>query len=457
MVSAVITYRRRSALREASKALGIEVGTLSARKLERNLEELTQDKPKQLEQIRQMASELEDMPRHLSIHSGGFTLSADPIVEIVPVEPARMEKRTIIQWDKYDLDYLGLLKVDILGLGMLSALHKTLNLVKMNLTDIPPEDPKTYAMIQRADTVGTFQIESRAQMSMLGRLRPKTFYDLVIEIAIVRPGPIMGKMVHPYLRRRRGQEKIHYADPRLEKILGKTLGIPLFQEQVMRLAIELANFSGGEADELRRAIGAWRSSGSVQKMGQRLLEGLLKAGLPSSFAKNVFEQIQGFATYGFPESHAASFALIAYASCYLKCHYPAQFACSMINAQPLGFYAIHTIIDMPYVVVLHPFRKDLRAESEEQTQDVERLQKLDQILHRKIHHAAVKRVENGFTIDRTLGVASQEGEGLTCAIWTAREFIDNDGTYRMELLDKIFSEAAPHDDWRKLPRWFPKR
>ncbi len=347
MVSAVITYRRRSMIREMAKAFGIEIGTLAAKDVEKKFDELAKTSPipnaKNL--MAELSEELKGFPRHLSIHSGGFTLSAEPITEIVPVEPARMEGRTIIQWDKYDLDYLGLLKVDILSLGMLSALRKTLDLVGMQLYEVPAEDKKTYEMIQKADTIGTFQIESRAQMSMLGRLQPRNFYDLVIEVAIVRPGPIVGKMVHPYLRRRQGKEPVHYYHPKLKEILGKTLGIPLFQEQVMKMAIELAKFTPGEADQLRRAIGAWRSSGEIENVGQKLIKGLVASGLPEKFALQVYDQIQGFAQYGFPESHAASFALLAYASCYLKCHHPAEFCCSLINSQPMGFYANHTLLD----------------------------------------------------------------------------------------------------------------
>ncbi len=347
MVSAVITYRGRSAFRELSKALGVNVGTLSAKKLEKAFVErassLSTPAPRAL--IEELAKEMKGFPRHLSIHSGGFTLSADPILEIVPVEPARKEGRTIIQWDKYDLDFLGLLKVDILSLGMLTAIQRSLKILNLKLHELPPEDPATYAMIQNADTVGTFQIESRAQMSMLGRLLPKTFYDLVVQVAIVRPGPIVGKMVHPYLRRRQGKEKVDFPHPKLKEILGKTLGVPLFQEQVMKMAIELGGFTPGEADELRRAIGAWRSEGSIEKMGRRLIEGLRRTGFTAEYAERIFQQIQGFAQYGFPESHAASFALLAYASSYLKCHHPAAFTCGLLNAQPMGFYAAHTLVD----------------------------------------------------------------------------------------------------------------
>lgn len=347
MVSAVVTYRKRSAFRELAKALGIDVGTLSAKKLDKVFEERAVQsetkEPRRL--VEELSDEMAGFPRHLSIHSGGFTLSADPIIEIVPVEPARMENRTIIQWDKYDLDYLGLLKVDLLSLGMLSAIQRSLKILGKKFYEIPAEDRPTYEMIQRADTVGTFQVESRAQMSMLGRLLPEKFYDLVIQVAIVRPGPIVGKMVHPYLQRRRGIEKVDYPHPALRKILGKTLGVPLFQEQVMKMAVELGGFTPGEADELRRAIAAWRSEGSINKMGMKLKEGFRKSGLSEEFCERIFQQIQGFAQYGFPESHAASFALIAYVSCYLKCHHPAEFTCSLLNSLPMGFYSGHTLVD----------------------------------------------------------------------------------------------------------------
>jgi error-prone DNA polymerase len=347
MVSAVITYRSRSALREVAKALDIEVGTLSAKKLRKVFEERAQKSETRdaARLVEELSHEMAGFPRHLSIHSGGFTLSADPITEIVPVEPARMEGRTIIQWDKYDLDTLGLLKVDLLSLGMLSALHRSLRLVGRELHEIPHNDAPTYSMIQKADTVGTFQIESRAQMSMLGRLQPRNFYDLVIEVAIVRPGPIVGKMVHPYLRRRRGLESPKSPHPKLEAILRRTLGVPLFQEQVMKIAVDLGGFSPGEADQLRRAIGAWRSQGDIHQLGARLKQGLIRSGLSESYADQILAQISGFAEYGFPESHAASFALLAYASCWVKCHHPAEFTCGLLNSQPMGFYAPHSLVD----------------------------------------------------------------------------------------------------------------
>jgi len=290
MVSAVISYRNRSAIADLSKALG------KAAHAGRTLRDLDLDDYGA--QIAGLGAELKGFPRHLSIHSGGFVLSHLPLIDLVPIEPARMPGRSIVQWDKYDLDYVGLMKVDVLALGMLTALKRALVMVgKRDLADIPPEDPATYAMIQKADTVGVFQIESRAQMNMLGRLKPNTFYDLVIEVAIVRPGPIVGKMVHPYLKRRRGEETYVDEHPALKKILGRTLGVPLFQEQVMRMAVELASFTPGQADELRRAIGAWRGDGRLDAIGGRLRQGLRASGLSESFVERIFEQIKGFADY----------------------------------------------------------------------------------------------------------------------------------------------------------------
>jgi error-prone DNA polymerase len=290
-------------------------------------------------------SELIGFPRHLSQHTGGFVISRGALSRMVPIENAAMEKRTIIQWDKDDLDSLGLLKVDCLALGMLTAIKRALDLVSayrkkpFALGDIPPENPATYEMIGRADTVGVFQIESRAQMSMLPRLKPKTFYDLVIEVAIVRPGPIQGGMVHPYLRRRQGLEAVEYPSPQVQKILERTLGVPIFQEQVMQLAIKAAGFTPGEADQLRRSMAAWRRAGSLAKFEQRLLSGMAERGYRPEFARQIFQQIQGFGEYGFPESHSASFAILVYASAWLKCHEPAAFTCALLNSQPMGFYA----------------------------------------------------------------------------------------------------------------------
>ncbi len=338
MVSAVISYRSRSAIGDLSKALGAPV-RVKRQQRESGLEQLDP-------RLAALAQELRGFPRHLSIHSGGFVLSGEPLIDLVPIEPGRMPGRTVVQWDKYDLDYIGLMKVDVLALGMLSALRRCLDAIGLTEIDqLPQEDPATYAMIQKADTLGVFQIESRAQMSMLGRLKPENFYDLVIEVAIVRPGPIVGQMVHPYLRRRRGKEAVHFEHEKLREILGRTLGVPLFQEQVMKIAVDLGGFSPGQADELRRAIGAWRSDGRLGLITDKLRPGLRASGLSDAFCERLLNEIKGFAEYGFPESHAASFALLVYASAYLKRHYPGPFAAAMINSQPMGFYANHSLVD----------------------------------------------------------------------------------------------------------------
>ncbi|MDB5983251.1 MAG: dnaE2, partial [Pseudomonas sp.] len=303
-----------------------------------------------LRRVLTLTGELIGFPRHLSQHPGGFVISEQPLDTLVPVENAAMADRTIIQWDKDDLDLVGLLKVDILALGMLSALRRTFNLVRqhrgyeMTLAKIPHGDTPTYEMISRADTVGVFQIESRAQMAMLPRLKPKTFYDLVIEVAIVRPGPIQGDMVHPYLRRRNGEEPITYPSDALEAVFKRTLGVPLFQEQVMELAVVAADYTPGEADQLRRSMAAWKRHGGLEPHKERLTRGMLKNGYTLEFANHIFEQIKGFGSYGFPESHAASFALLTYASCWLKCHEPAAFACALINSWPMGFYSPDQIL-----------------------------------------------------------------------------------------------------------------
>ncbi|RMN61582.1 Error-prone DNA polymerase, partial [Pseudomonas savastanoi pv. savastanoi] len=297
-----------------------------------------------LKRVLALTGELIGFPRHLSQHPGGFVISEHPLETLVPVENAAMADRTIIQWDKDDLDLVGLLKVDILALGMLSALRRTFDLVHLHrgkrwtLADLPGDDRKTYEMISRADTIGVFQIESRAQMAMLPRLRPEKFYDLVIEVAIVRPGPIQGDMVHPYLRRRNKEEAITYP-PKLKSVFERTLGVPLFQEQVMEVAIIAADYTPGEADELRRAMAAWKRHGGLEPHRERLRTGMLKNGYEADFADRIFEQIKGFGSYGFPESHAASFALLTYASCWLKCHEPAAFTCALINSWPMGFYS----------------------------------------------------------------------------------------------------------------------
>jgi DNA polymerase III alpha subunit len=301
-------------------------------------------------QLAQLAGEIIEFPRHLSVHPGGFLLGHEPVHDLVPIENATMADRTVIQWDKDDLEDLGLFKVDLLGLGALHHVHLCLDLLRkhhgidLSMATIPAEDPATYDLMCTADTIGVFQIESRAQMSMLPRLRPRTFYDLVVEISLVRPGPISGGMVHPYLRRRRGEETVEYPHPCLEPVLAKTLGVPLFQEQVMKLAVVAADYTPGEADQLRRDMAAWRRSGRIEKHRDRLISRMEQKGIAREFGERVFEQIRGFGEYGFPESHAASFALIAYATSWLRCHYMAEFTCALLNAYPMGFYSPSTIV-----------------------------------------------------------------------------------------------------------------
>ncbi|MEO8797302.1 MAG: error-prone DNA polymerase, partial [Polyangiaceae bacterium] len=302
------------------------------------------------------ARRLQGHPRHLSIHVGGFVLSAEPLERVSPVEPATMENRTVIPWDKDDIDALGFFKVDVLGLGMLTAIRKALDSAAERdpriqagsaidrLAKVPAEDPEVYDALCKADTVGVFQIESRAQMAMLPRLRPREFYDLVVQVAIVRPGPIQGGMVHPYLRRRSKQEPSTSPHPILNPILERTLGVPLFQEQVMQIAIVGAGYSGGEADQLRRDMAAWKRNGRLARHREKLLGGFAKNGIAEEFGERLYAQIQGFGEYGFPESHAASFALLVYASSWLKVHHPAAFAAALVNSQPMGFYSPSTIL-----------------------------------------------------------------------------------------------------------------
>lgn len=357
MTAEVITYRPKSAVRDVGKALGLSPDRIDklAKSIERygrgedfaaRLTEAGLDPHSRLgRQLLHLVDELLGFPRHLSQHVGGLVLSRGRLDEMVPVENAAMPGRTVIQWDKNDLDALGLLKVDCLGLGMLTALRKCLGLVELHhgtaptLATIPAEDPAVYRMMQRADTVGVFQIESRAQMAMLPRLKPKNYYDLVIEVSLVRPGPIQGDMVHPYLRRRAGLEEPDYPNDAIKAVLGRTLGVPIFQEQCMKLAEVAAGFTPGEADALRRAMGAWRKTGIIDAFRVKLRDGMLANGYAPEYAERLFEQIRGFGEYGFPESHAASFALLVYASAWLKHYYPAAFCTALLNSQPMGFYA----------------------------------------------------------------------------------------------------------------------
>lgn len=364
MVCTVITYRSRMAIREIAKVMGIPLPEIAAlikfmgregihRLIDAPAESAALAKigQQKLQKLLQLAREMQGFPRHLGIHTGGFVISHENLVDIVPVEAASMQDRYVIQWNKDDINILGFMKIDVLALGMLSAVRKALELLKRhkgidwNLAQIPANCPGTYAMIQKADTVGVFQIESRAQMSLLPRLKPRCFYDLVIEVAIVRPGPIQGGMVHPYLKRRSGKEPVTYQHPALKPILGKTLGIPLFQEQIMQIVIAVAGFTPGEADELRRVISsAWKKPKVMEGLRQRLINGMLANGLSREYADQIHKTIEGFSSYGFPESHAASFALITYASCYLKHHHPEIFTCALLNSQPMGFYSPRQLI-----------------------------------------------------------------------------------------------------------------
>ncbi|KTE27317.1 MULTISPECIES: error-prone DNA polymerase [Alphaproteobacteria] len=362
LCSTVIRYRTKGALRDVGKALGLPedlIGTLSSQVWawseegveKRHVEELNLNlADRRLRMTLDLARQLMGAPRHLSQHPGGFVLTHDRLDDLVPIEPASMVDRQVIEWDKDDIDALKFMKVDVLALGMLTCMKKGLDLlaehkgVNLDLATIPAEDPRTYAMIRRADTLGTFQIESRAQMSMLPRLKPRTYYDLVVQVAIVRPGPIQGDMVHPYLRRREGLEPVHYPKPELEKVLGKTLGVPLFQEQAMRVAIECAGFTPGEADMLRKSMATFKFTGGVSHFRDKLIAGMVANGYDAAFAEQTFKQLEGFGSYGFPESHAASFALIAYASAWLKCWHPDVFCAALLNSQPMGFYAPAQIV-----------------------------------------------------------------------------------------------------------------
>jgi error-prone DNA polymerase len=357
LAATVISYRPKSAIRDVGKALGFDLVTVDAlakghywwdggqvrsdgfAEVGLSTDEL------QVQQLIALTGQILGFPRHLSQHVGGFVLTRGPLHRMVPIENASMVDRTVIEWDKDDLDALGLLKVDCLALGMLTAIRKSLEFIgqrkgyRFEMQDIPAEDEATYDMVCKADTVGVFQIESRAQQGMLPRLQPRCFYDLVIEVAIVRPGPIQGGMVHPYLNRRQGKEPVTYPSEALKEALGRTLGVPVFQEQVMQISILAAGFTPGEADALRRSMAAWKRKGGLQQYHDKIVNGMTARGYDEAFAKSIFEQIKGFSEYGFPESHAASFALLVYASCWIKCHHPAEFLAAMLNSQPLGFYS----------------------------------------------------------------------------------------------------------------------
>lgn len=366
LTAVVISYRPRSVLRDVGKALGVDLSVVDkvakashgwggkADLQERLLSCGFDPNSSIAEKWAELADSLMRFPRHLSQHPGGFVISHTKLSRLVPIENAAMAERSIIQWDKDDIDAVGLLKVDVLALGMLSCIRRALDLVseqrgaRFELGDVPAEDPATYEMICQADTVGVFQIESRAQMSMLPRLQPRTFYDLVIEVAIIRPGPIQGGMIHPFLRRRQGIDPVSYPSPEIESVLERTLGIPIFQEQVMQIAMVAAGFSPGEADALRRAMAAWKRKGGLEQFEDKLMQGMAERGYTAEFATSIIGQIRGFAEYGFPESHAASFALLAYASSWLKCHEPAAFLTALLNSQPMGFYSRSSLVQDAY-------------------------------------------------------------------------------------------------------------
>ncbi|WP_336368552.1 error-prone DNA polymerase [Marinobacter sp. C2H3] len=374
LAATVIRYRPRSAIRDVGKALGFDPALVeqlldgidwrdkASQWRQQILDKNLTRNPKVAEQFFTLVNTLLGFPRHLSQHVGGFVISAGPLADLVPVENAAMAERTVIQWDKDDLESLGLMKVDVLALGMLSAIRKALALISqqrgrpLHIQDIPQEDPATYAMLQEGDSIGVFQVESRAQINMLPRLRPETYYDLVIEVAIVRPGPIQGDMVHPYLRRKHGQEPVDYPNDAVRRVLERTLGVPIFQEQVIKLAMVAAGFSAGEADQLRRAMAAWKSHGDLTPFRDKLVQGMLERGHDPDFAERLYQQICGFGGYGFPESHAASFALLVYVSAWIKRHHPAPFYCALLNSQPMGFYSPSQLVQdaRRHGVVVHP-------------------------------------------------------------------------------------------------------
>ena len=356
IVATVTQQHHKGAIRDVGKAMGLSVDTVN--RLSSSMWEFTDDwlegkplaahglnpKDPNLRKVLQLTAQFMGFPRQLGQHTGGFVITEGSLSDLCPILNARMENRTCIEWNKDDIEALGFLKIDVLALGMLTCIRKAFDLAKnhygLNLTlaSIPQDDPKVYDMVSHADTIGVFQIESRAQQSMLPRLRPQCFYDLVIEVAIVRPGPIQGDMVHPYLRRRNGEEPIEYPSKELEQILGRTLGVPLFQEQAMKIAIVAASFSPAEADELRRSMATFKAKGVVKHFQEKLINGMLKNGYTLEYAQRVFRQLEGFGSYDFPESHAVSFALLVYVSSWLKCYCPDVFACALLNSLPMGFY-----------------------------------------------------------------------------------------------------------------------
>ncbi len=461
LTATVISYRRRSALRDVGKALGFSLDQIDRlsdsvawwdKELppERLREAGLDPQSPMVHRLLLLTDELRGFPRHLSQHVGGFVISRGPLSRLVPIENAAMEERTVIQWDKDDLDAMGLLKVDVLALGMLSAIRRSFELIerhrgrRLGLAEVPAEVPAVYEMIQHADTIGVFQIESRAQMSMLPRLKPSTFYDLVIEVAIVRPGPIQGDMVHPYLRRRQGLEPVTYPSEAVRGVLERTLGIPIFQEQVIKLAMVAAGFSAGEADQLRRAMAAWKRKGGLEPFERKLITGMRERGYDEQFARQIFAQIQGFGEYGFPESHAASFALLAYVSAWLKCFEPAVFTCALLNSLPMGFYAPSQLV------------QDARRHNVE-------VRAVDVMASEGA--CTLERVGNGDTLALRLGLRLVKGLSHDAAERIAaargeRPFTDVPDLIQRARLDKFDSEALAAADalkslagHRRAARW----
>jgi error-prone DNA polymerase len=432
LAAVVISYRPKSALRDSGRALGIDLGIVEkvakthhwfdgkADLLNRLKEAGLDPESPQAQQWATLAQQLLNFPRHMSQHPGGFVIAQGKLSRLVPIENATMVDRSVIQWDKNDLEELGLMKVDVLALGMLSMLRRGLELVSQRrgglfeMQDIPPDDAATYNMICAADTVGVFQIESRAQMSMLPRMLPRQFYDLVIEVAIVRPGPIQGGMVHPYLRRRQGMEPVVYPSEEMKVALGRTLGVPIFQEQVMQVAILGAGFTPGEADALRRAMAAWKRKGGLEHYYNRIVQGMLERGYTLEFAEAIFSQIQGFGEYGFPESHAASFALLAYASSWLKCHEPAAFLCALLNSQPMGFYSPSQLVQdaqrhgvevRPVDIAISTWDSTLEERSGDPADAGQPAVRLGLSLQRGMRREAVERIEDARAIRPFASVA----------------------------------------------------
>jgi error-prone DNA polymerase len=437
MTAEVISYRLRSAVRDVGKAVGLSLDRVAAIADRLDVGDGVAALPERLAEagldpasdtgtrLTTLVGQLIGFPRHLGQHVGGMVMTRGELCELVPIQPAAMDGRTIVQWDKDDLDELGILKVDCLALGMLSAIRRAFDLVaadgggRLTLATVPAEDPAVYEMISRADTVGVFQIESRAQMSMLPRLRPACFYDLVIEVAIVRPGPIQGDMVHPYLRRRAGEEPVEFPSEAVRQVLEKTLGVPLFQEQAMRLAVVAAGFTPGEADQLRRAMGAWRRPGVIDEFRRRLIDGMLARGLSQAFAERVFLQIRGFGEYGFPESHAASFALLVYVSAWLKRHHPAAFTAALLGSQPMGFYAPAQLV------------RDARSHGVRVLPVDVNASRWHASLERPSGRAAGGRVDGGGVVGPALRLGLEQVAGLGEAAGRRIESARKDGPFRL--------------------------